>query len=143
MRVLSYLVAVLMILISGCSSPSHVRADYVRATLPYEAAVLVKGAERIRRGYPDITTSRMAVVDQLIIEDALRLHICLSDPNIAEKDKSYARNVLPLVIGYIATNDVGRGFDVGKEYEMLPHDFMFPPKMKIRDVLDELIHQRK
>jgi|SRR5947209_7107136 len=143
MRDLPYLVVASMMLVSGCSSPSRVRADYVRATLPYEAAVLVRGAERIRRGYPDVSAARMAGLDQLIIEGALRLHICLSDSHIPEKDKSYARNVLPLVVGYLATNDVGRGFESGKEYEMLPDDFMFPPKMKIRDILDELIQNKK
>ena len=143
MRTLPLFAIALMLLASGCSSQSRVRADYVRATLPYETAVLVKGAERIRRGYPDVTAARMAGVDQIIIEHALRLHICLSDPSIPEKDKSYGRNVLPLVVGYIATNDVGRGFEAGKEYEMLPQDFMFPPKMKIRDVLDELIQHKK
>jgi hypothetical protein len=82
-------------------------------------------------------------VDQIIIEEALRLHICLSDPHISEKDKRYARNVLPLVVTYIATNNVGAGFQSGVEYEMLPDDFMFPPRMKIRDILDELIQNQK
>jgi len=96
----------------------------------------------MRRANPDVTAGEMSSVDQLIIEDALRLHICLSDPHISEKDKSYARNVLPMVVAYIATNNVGAGFKSGVEYEMLPGDFMFPPRMKIRDILDELIYNR-
>jgi hypothetical protein len=119
------------------------RADYLRATLPYETAVLVKGAERIRRGCPDVMAATIAGVDQLIIEHALRLHVCLSDPRIPEKDKKYARDVLPLVVEYIVTNKVGMGAKAGKEYKMLPDDFMFPPKMRIRDVLDELVQKGK
>jgi hypothetical protein len=136
-------IVVLVALACGCTSQSRLRGAYVRATLPYETANLVVGANRIRRDYPDVTASGMAPVEQLIVEHALRLHICLSDPHIPEKDKAYGRNVLPLAVGYIATNHVGMGFEIGKEYEMLPGDFMFPSKMKIRDVIDELIRDNK
>jgi hypothetical protein len=143
MRALSYLLLGQMILVCGCTSQKQVRVDYVRTTLPYEASVLVKGAERIRRDKPDISATSMDLVDQLIIEYALRLDICLSDPRISEEDKSYARDVLPRVVAYIARNNVGAGYELGKDYEMLPNDFMFPSKMKIRDVLDELIRDKK
>jgi hypothetical protein len=142
MRSLPFLAIGVMAILCGCATQAHIRADYIRATLPYESAALVKSAERMRRANPDVTAGEMSSVDQLIIEDALRLHICLSDPHISEKDKSYARNVLPMVVAYIATNNVGAGFKSGVEYEMLPGDFMFPPRMKIRDILDELIYNR-
>jgi hypothetical protein len=103
----------------------------------------VKSAERIRRAKPNVPVGTMTPLDQLIIECAMRVDICLSDPHISEKDKSYARNVLPMVVNYIATNNVGEGFKPGVEYEMLPGDFMLPPHMKIRDILDGLIHSRK
>ena len=119
------------------------RADYVRATLPYETAALVKGAERIRRDCPNVAAATIAGVDQLIMEHALRLHLCLSDTRVSERDKRYARDVLPLVVAYIATNNVGMSAKARKEYEMLPDDFIFPRKIKIRDVLDELIQKRK
>ncbi len=126
-------------MLCGCVSQSSIRANFVRATLPYESAVLVKGAERIRRAKTDGTTGSLLGVDQLIIEHALRLHICLSDPNIPEKDKSYARKVMPIVVSYIATNNSGTGYERGKEYDLLPGDFLLPSRMKVRDVLDELI----
>jgi hypothetical protein len=139
MRAFRYLAIGYMIFFCGCASRTRLRADYVRATLPYESAVLLKSAEKIRRDDPAVSSRTMAPLDQLIIEDALRLHICLSDPHIPEKDKSYGRNVLPSVVTYIATNHVGAGFKSGVDYDMLPNDSIFPPQMKIRDVLDELI----
>jgi len=148
MRIAAYIAVAFSSLLCGCASQSHSRADYVRATLPYESAMLVKSAEQIRRGCPDISSDRLGLlglfkIEQLILDDALRLHICLSDPRISEQDKSYGRDVLPLVVSYISTNNIGREYKSGKEYEMLPDDFIFPPKMKIRDVLDELIQERK
>ena len=143
MRTLPYFLASAIALLCGCQRQSSARAEYVRATLPYETAVLVKGAERFRRAKPDVSVHDMELVDQIIIEHALRLHICLSDPDISEKDKEYARNVLPLTVSYIATNKTAAGFQSGVEYEMLSKDFMFPPRMKIRDVIDELIQNKK
>jgi len=143
MRIIAHLAIGSIVILCGCATQTHIRADYIRATLPYESAVLVKSAEKTRRANPDVEAGTTALLDQLIIEDALRLDICLSDPHVSEKDKSYARKVLPLVVAYIATNSVGSGFQPGVEYEMLPDDFMFPQRMKIRDVLDELIRDQK
>jgi hypothetical protein len=144
MRALFLLICCVTILISGCDSQTKTRADYIRATLPYEAKDLVVGAQRIRRMYPDVSDSTMASVDQQIIEHLLRLYVCLSDPHISEKDKKYAREVLPAIVAYVAKYDIhDDGFRPGVEYDMLPGDFVLPPKMKIRDVLDELIKQQK
>jgi hypothetical protein len=135
--VLHVLLGCVAMLAVGCASHSASRADYVRATLPYDSAVLVSAATHLRQENPE---SRQIVrLDQAVLEHLLRLHVCLSDPRIPEKDKAYAREVLPRVAAYTAAHDLASGFERGKEYDMLPGDLVLPAHMMVRDVVDGII----
>lgn len=125
----------------GCASHSKSRVAYVRASLPYDSAVLVSAATQLRRENPDL--KQIIRLDQAVLEHLLRLHVCLSDPQISEKDKTYARNVYPKVVAYAAAHDLAAGFERGKVYDMLPGDILLPPHMAVRDIVDELVKNPK
>jgi hypothetical protein len=59
---------------------ANVAKRYIRATLPYDSALLVRSATRVRREHPD--SKEIVLLDQAILEHLLRLHICLLDQEI-------------------------------------------------------------
>ena len=138
--VLQVLLGCVAMLAAGCASHSASRADYARATLPYDSAVLVSAATQLRRENPD--SKQIVRLDQAVIEHLLRLSVCLSDPRIPEKDKAYARQVFPKVAAYAAAHDLASGFERGKEYDMLPGDLILPAQMMVRDLVDGIIESQ-
>jgi hypothetical protein len=142
MRHLTYTTAILAtVTLLGCGPHATPRAAYVRATLPYDAYCLVSAASQLRKENPD--SKQIIRLHQAVLEHLLRLEICLNDPQIPDSDKKYARDVFPKVIAYAATNKIAVVFEPGKQYDMLPNDFVLPPHMAIRDVVDEIIRSQK
>jgi hypothetical protein len=129
------------VLCTGCASPTSPRDAYIRATLPYDAALLVRSATRMRRDHPD--SKEVVLLDQTILEHLLRLHICLLDPEIPDSHKSYARDVMPLVAAYAREHRIADAFQAGREYDMLPEDLVLPRRLAIRDLFEQIMEHQK
>jgi hypothetical protein len=80
----------------------------------------------------------LLLLDGLILDDLLRLQICISDQHIPDKDKQYARDVFPKILAYATAHDIAAAYEPGHEYKMLPNDMILPKEMAIRDVFDKI-----
>ena len=128
-------------LLAGCDSQSSRRADYVRATLPYDATIVVTAAATLRQENPN--SKALGALDEAVRMDILRLQVCLSDPGVPEKDKKFARTVYEKLVSYAKEHDVAVGYRSGHEYITLPDDIALPHRMVIRDAIDGAIKNRK
>src|SRR5437870_12446704 len=92
MRALSYLLAFgCWTLVAGCtSSQARRRAEYVRATLPHDATLVLSAAVMLRQENPN--SKALGFLDEALRVDLLRLQVCLSDPGVTEKDKKFDRS---------------------------------------------------
>lgn len=122
----------------GCgSSQASRRADYLRATLPYDATILVDAAVTLRNEKTDSKALRL--IDEAIRVDILRFQVCLADPTVPENDKKFARTVYQKLVSYASEHDVAVGYERGKKYEVLPNDVVLPDEMVVRDAIDQAI----
>ena len=113
------------------------RRSYIKATLPYDASCTCAALVNVRKATNDERAT--SLLEQTLLEDLLRLHVCLTDRHISEADKRYARAVMPKIIAYVKTHPLAQGYVPGKKYTMLPEDLILPSQMVIRDVYDSII----
>jgi hypothetical protein len=142
MRSFTHLVALfLAVVTAGCGSQARRRADYLRATLPYDATMAVSAAVVLRQENPN--SKALGFLDEAICFDLLRLKICLSDPDVPEKDKTFARHAFQKLTTYAALYDVAKGFKPGHVYPTPAGDLALPPRIAIRDAVEEVIAGQK
>jgi hypothetical protein len=139
MRTISYLLPICCCAIAvGCGpSQARKRADYVRATLPYDATMLVQAAETLRHENPN--SKALGWLDQALRVDLLRFQVCLADPAVPAKDKVFARGVYQQVLAYARKHDVAVGYEPGHEYIVVPQDVALPDRMHVRDIVNSAI----
>jgi len=142
MRTFSYfLVFCCCTMAVGCaSSQARRRADYIRATLPYDATMLVNAAVALRNENPD--SKALGWLDEALRVDILRFQVCLADPGVPEKDKTFARTVYQKLISYASEHDVTVGYELGHLYTVLPNDVALPRQMVVRDAIDQAIQNQ-
>jgi hypothetical protein len=144
MRTSPYLLSlVACALVVGCGrSEARRRAEYVHATLPFDATMVVSAATALREENPN--SKALGFLDEAVRVDLLRLQVCLADPAVPEKDKTFARGVYQKLVSYAAQHDVAVGYQPGHVYTNVPFDdIALPHEMVIRDAIDEAIKHQK
>ncbi len=122
----------------GCGpSQARKRADYVLATLPYDATMLVNAAANLRQ--ENTNSKALGWLDQALRVDLLRFQVCLEDPRVPEKDKKFARQVYQQLLVYARAHDVAVGYESGHQYIVVPDDVALPDKVFLRDAIDRAI----
>ena len=139
MRTFSNLCALCCCLLAvGCGpSPANRRADYVRATLPYDATMLIHAAETLRQENPN--SKALGWLDEALRVDLLRFQVCLADPAVPAKDKVFARGVYQQLLSYASKHDVAAGYEPGHEYIVVPDDVALPDRMNVRDIINNAV----
>lgn len=138
MRTLLYLLVCCCSLTVGCGpSEARKRADYVRATLPYDATMLINAAAILRQ--ENTNSKALGWLDEALRVDLLRFQVCLEDPGVPEEDKKFARGVYQQLLAYARAHDVAVGYQPAHEYIVVSGDVALSHKMFVRDAIDRAI----